>query len=223
MHWFKTHAATIAPMLKLLESYKPRLQLQSSSQITLQLINQYINTLQTLQNFEMRENSEIKSQKTIYANNYVNLEKINTIGFDLDYTLATYTVDLQSLIYNQAKKILIKSHGFPSQLNSSSFDPNFPIRGLTVDSKNGVLLKLSYLKKAGQQFVFYGKTEMTAKEIELMYGSSRHISNTVKIISFLFVLLFYHVNYLTYIFFSGTGEYAPPFGLLFYGRSMSHC
>ena len=193
MLWFKSHEAAIAPILKLLQSYKPRLPSSSSSSQTLHLISQYIQALQNPQNFDIPPETSINSQKTIYANNYVNLEKISTIGFDLDYTLATYTVDLQSLIYNQAKKILIQNHGFPSQLHSSSFDPNFPIRGLTVDSKNGVLLKLSYLKKAGQQFVFYGKTEMTPKEIEFMYGTSRHISNTVKTTFFLSFLLSYSI------------------------------
>jgi hypothetical protein len=54
------------------------------------------------------------SQNHIYTNNYINFDEVHTIGFDLDYTLVTYTVELQSLIYDLAKNILIESYGFPT-------------------------------------------------------------------------------------------------------------
>ena len=40
----------------------------------------------------------------VYANSYVDLGRVDTVGFDYDYTLVTYTSDLQELIYDMALK-----------------------------------------------------------------------------------------------------------------------
>ena len=97
-------------------------------------------------------------------------------------------MELQSLIYNLAKNILMTTYGFPNELEKIQFDPSFAIRGLTVDLKHGVLCKLSHANKVGQSFVFYGKNQLTPEEIENLYGFSRHIPQSVRII--LIYLLF---------------------------------
>lgn len=103
------------------------------------------------------------------------MNEIKVVGFDLDYTLINYTDELQPLIYNLAKDVLIKANGFPSSLQNCHFDKNFAIRGLSVDTKTGVLLKLSHLQRIGSQFAYLGKTKLTKDEIETMYGKSRHV------------------------------------------------
>lgn len=45
---------------------------------------------------------------TIYANNEVNLDRVDIYGFDYDYTLALYSGTLDAMIYNTARDILIK-------------------------------------------------------------------------------------------------------------------
>ena len=93
-----------------------------------------------------------------------------------------FIVELQSLIYNLAKNILITTYGFPNELENIQFDPSFAIRGLTVDLKHGVICKLSHANKVGQSFVFYGKNQLSPKEIENLYGFSRHIPQSVNYI-----------------------------------------
>lgn len=116
-------------------------------------------------------------KRIVYTNNYIGMGDIKVVGFDLDYTLINYTDELQPLIYNLAKEILIKANGFPQSLKHCHFDKNFAIRGLSVDTKTGALLKLSHLQRIGSQFAYLGKTKLSKEEIEEMYGKSRHIAH----------------------------------------------
>lgn len=113
----------------------------------------------------------------IFTNNYLNLNKIGAIGFDLDYTLVAYTVELQELIYETARDILISSYGYPCALNRCEFDPRFAVRGLSVDVKRGILCKLSHMQRISQKRTYKGKQNLSAEQVSRMYGDSRHISH----------------------------------------------
>lgn len=115
--------------------------------------------------------------ETIFANNYVNFENIDVIGFDLDYTLVTYTVELQRLIYDMAKELLINTYGYPDSLAKLNFNPDFAIRGLCVDKTNGVICKMSHLQRIGQRFAYLGRKPLSAEQIEDFYGEFRTISS----------------------------------------------
>lgn len=45
--------------------------------------------------------------RSVFVNNELNLHKINTYGFDYDYTLAVYKRELNELVYGLAMKRLI--------------------------------------------------------------------------------------------------------------------
>ena len=47
--------------------------------------------------------------EAIYANNEMSLSDIEVIGFDYDYTLATYTPALHELLFDLGQKALINS------------------------------------------------------------------------------------------------------------------
>lgn len=120
--------------------------------------------------------SNNREHRNVFVNHYVNFDDIRVIGFDLDYTLVTYTVELQRLIYDLARDILISNYNFPSQLKHSTFDPTYPIRGLFIDQKNGVLCKMSSMQRVTLRSVYRGKTGLSDSEVEALYGGSRHIS-----------------------------------------------
>lgn len=120
----------------------------------------------------IRENNLNKNM--IYANNYLNYGDLKVVGFDLDYTLVSYTVELQTLIYNLARDVLVSAYGYPKDLSSIQFDPKFAIRGLTVDSRHGVLSKLSHLQKLAVNRSYRGKQQLSLDDIEKLYGN-RHI------------------------------------------------
>ena len=80
----------------------------------------------------------------VYANRAVDLANIDAIGFDYDHTLVWYRKNLNSRIYSLALERLIKT-GYPATLSEvcQGFDAQSVIRGLAVDNKSGVLVKLS--------------------------------------------------------------------------------
>lgn len=48
----------------------------------------------------------------IYVNKNLRLNDIQVYGFDYDYTLAHYSSDLQTLIYDLAKEHMVNEVGF---------------------------------------------------------------------------------------------------------------
>ena len=58
-------------------------------------------------------------QESVYANSYVDLSKVSTIGFDYDYTLVTYTQELLELIYDMALKRLVVEKEYPREMLES--------------------------------------------------------------------------------------------------------
>lgn len=70
-------------------------------------------------------------QESVYANSYVDLGKVDTVGFDFDYTLVTYTKELLELIYDMALTRLVEEKEYPREMLTSGlkFDPFFSIRG----------------------------------------------------------------------------------------------
>ena len=73
-------------------------------------------------------------KESVYANSYVDLGKVNTVGFDYDYTLVTYTESLLELIYDMALKRLVEEKEYPREMMECGlkFDPLFSIRGEIV-------------------------------------------------------------------------------------------
>lgn len=97
---------------------------------------------------------QAERKKAVYANNYLNFGEVNVVGFDLDYTLLSYSTDLQELIYNHARDALTVTYGFPQEMRSCKFNPSFAIRGLSVDIKHGTVCKLSHVQKVGLHLTF---------------------------------------------------------------------
>lgn len=109
----------------------------------------------------------------IYSNHYLNLSDVSVIGFDLDYTLVNYTEELQHLIYTLARNNLVSINGYPKELLGCRFDPHFAIRGLSVDTRHGVLCKLSHLQRLAISRTVRGKSPPTSDELTALYGESR--------------------------------------------------
>lgn len=107
--------------------------------------------------------------RAVFSNNLVDLSRIEVVGFDYDYTLATYTQDLQVLIYDLAKQHLVEELKYPPGLSNMRYDKEFAIMGLTVDMEKGLLFKLSYINRLSTP-VLRGRTPLTREEIKAEYG-----------------------------------------------------
>ncbi|PIA37021.1 hypothetical protein AQUCO_03100046v1 [Aquilegia coerulea] len=110
----------------------------------------------------------------IYVNKNLRLDNIQVYGFDYDYTLAHYSANLQSLIYDLAKEHIVNELRYPESCMSFKYDPTFPIRGLYYDKLKGCLLKLDFFGSIEPDGCFFGRRKLSREEISEMYGT-RHI------------------------------------------------
>jgi HAD superfamily 5'-nucleotidase-like hydrolase len=92
---------------------------------------------------------EIPVGRGVYCNRTLNLRSIRAIGYDMDYTLVHYHVDVwEERAYEYARLALLEA-GWP--VEALRFDPAGFIRGLAIDRDLGNLVKANrfgYVKRA---------------------------------------------------------------------------
>ncbi|EJK46700.1 hypothetical protein THAOC_34618 [Thalassiosira oceanica] len=128
---------------------------------------------------EYRDCEEIPlevEKESVYANSYIDLGKVDTVGFDYDYTLVTYTEELLELIYDMALKRLVDEKEYPREMLESGlkFDPRFSIRGLAVDRENGWVCHLSYTHKVAA--AWEGRHRVDRKRLMGEYSGKRALT-----------------------------------------------
>ncbi|KAK4257606.1 hypothetical protein QN277_007170 [Acacia crassicarpa] len=112
--------------------------------------------------------------KGIYANKNLRLDRLQVYGFDYDYTLAHYSSDLQTLIYDLAKEHMVNELKYPEICMKFKYDPSFPIRGLCYDKSKGCLMKLDFFGSIEPDGCYFGRRRLSRQEIRDIYGT-RHI------------------------------------------------
>ncbi|KAK6151542.1 hypothetical protein DH2020_014177 [Rehmannia glutinosa] len=112
--------------------------------------------------------------KGIYVNKNLRLDNIQVFGFDYDYTLAHYSANLQSLIYDLAKEYLVNELRYPDSCLEFKYDNSFPIRGLYYDKSKGCLMKLDFFGSIEPDGCYFGRRKLSRSEINDLYGT-RHI------------------------------------------------
>ncbi|VFQ95181.1 unnamed protein product [Cuscuta campestris] len=112
--------------------------------------------------------------KGIYVNKNLRLDNIDVYGFDYDYTLAHYSSDLQTLIYDLAKQHLVNEFKYPEKCITFKYDASFPIRGLYYDKLKGCLMKLDFFGSIEPGSCYFGRRKLSHEEINEIYGN-RHI------------------------------------------------
>ena len=104
----------------------------------------------------------------VFANRELRMADVKAIGFDYDYTLASYTTELNAFIYDRAKEHLMERSHYPAI--DTSYDPSFAIRGLLFDRRTGYLVKLSYARAVAQDAAFLGRRRLKPEELQRAYG-----------------------------------------------------
>ena len=118
---------------------------------------------------EAREAGEARDDD-IFCNRALSMQKIQAVGFDMDYTLAEYipeTFDL--LAYEGAKEKLVEM-GYPPAIRAFTYDGHSYQRGLVIDKSRGNLIKLDrhkYVKVA-----YHGDRLLSSKERKQLYANS---------------------------------------------------
>ncbi|XP_069829638.1 5'-nucleotidase domain-containing protein 3 [Dendropsophus ebraccatus] len=116
--------------------------------------------------------SNMLNPNAIFSNNEMSLGNIEIYGFDYDYTLAFYSKDLHTLIFNTARDLLINEHRYPNELRAYEYDPNFAIRGLHYDVHKALLMKIDSFHYIQLGTVYRGFDVVPDSEVIEMYQGS---------------------------------------------------
>lgn len=114
----------------------------------------------------------------IYANTYVDFGKVDTVGFDYDYTLVTYTTELLELLYDMALQRLVDDRHYPLDMLEAGlrYDPFFSVRGLAVDKETGWICHLSYTHKVA--VAWEGREKVPTSRFLKEYRGKRALTPT---------------------------------------------
>lgn len=82
------------------------------------------------------------SNYNLFCNRELNLDQIEAIGFDMDWTLAQYNEDFDLLAYNGAKEKLVSWFNYPKEVLDLKYNKNLCRRGCIIDVKRGNVIKL---------------------------------------------------------------------------------
>eukprot|EP00052_Salpingoeca_macrocollata_P021645 m.185877 g.185877 ORF g.185877 m.185877 type:complete len:556 (+) comp21588_c0_seq6:13-1680(+) len=145
-----------------------------NAKVTLDEVS-YPPTHEELRNYEDMPLSSLpptykrKDLDRVFCNRNLAFSNISHIGFDMDYTICAYTSALDGLAYDLTLERLVAS-GYPSEISSFKFDPEFPVRGLFVDKKYGNLIKVDGFGNI--MLVLHGRRKLSDAEVEDLYPNN---------------------------------------------------
>ena len=58
----------------------------------------------------------LTSSSDLFCNREINMDQLEAVGFDMDWTLARYNEDFDLLAYNGAKQKLVSLYGYPEEV-----------------------------------------------------------------------------------------------------------
>ncbi|HEY4184512.1 MAG TPA: HAD-IG family 5'-nucleotidase [Polyangia bacterium] len=115
---------------------------------------------------------EIPRQSRVYVNRNLRLDKIEMVGFDMDYTLAIYDqARIEELSMRATLDKLCLNKGYPDEIRRLSYDPALAIRGLVVDRANGNIFKPDRYGFPGR--ARHGLVDIDREQVSALYQRER--------------------------------------------------
>jgi 5'-nucleotidase len=94
---------------------------------------------------------EVPLARQVFVNRTLRMDKIEAVGFDMDYTLAIYQVrEMEALAFRMTAEQMVERFGYPAELREVGYDPDFVIRGVVVDKEQGNLFKMDRHNHVGR-------------------------------------------------------------------------
>ena len=160
---------------------------------------------------------DVSRKSRVFCNRNLRMDQIEMIGFDMDYTAAMYHQDkLEQLSIQLTLNKLIERHGYPAELRDLSYDPQWAIRGLMVDRKEGNVFKMdrhSYVGRCyhGTRLLDESTRKATYRNERVNLSSDRYewidtLFGLPEAVMFTTLVDWYDTNH------PGTIEYAKLFG-----------
>jgi HAD superfamily 5'-nucleotidase-like hydrolase len=117
----------------------------------------------------MKKRNKLEKWQKVFVNRSLNMGNIRAIGFDMDHTLAMYNREnFEALAFRATLRKFIDA-GYPAELETLQFKPEFLIRGLLVDMDRGNILKVDGHKYV--KIAFHGHTRLDKESRHKLYNS----------------------------------------------------
>ncbi len=118
------------------------------------------------------EVAPLDPRRKIFVNRNLRLDKIDLIGFDMDYTLAIYKkLRIEELAFRLTVEKLIEKKGYPAEIREVRYEPDRVIRGLVVDKRRGNIFKMDRFAHIGK--VRHGGRELPKDERIKLYRTRK--------------------------------------------------
>ncbi len=120
---------------------------------------------------------EVPRTRQVFVNRNLRMEKIEAVGFDMDYTLAMYHLrQLETLAFRMTLARMIETLGYPPTAGAIQYDPEFVIRGLVVDKLHGNIFKMDRHNHVGR--CYHGRQPLPDDDLRRLYrGEKVHLSS----------------------------------------------
>jgi 5'-nucleotidase len=118
---------------------------------------------------------QLPHARKIFPLRNLHFREVRALGFDMDYTLSHYrSPEVEDLAYRHASRLLVEERGYPAWLLTTSFDPEYAIRGLLLDANRGNILKLDSARLVVR--ACHGTRPMSREEVDAAYDRRRIVS-----------------------------------------------
>ena len=117
---------------------------------------------------------ELPHSRQVYTNRSLKMEEISLVGFDMDYTLAVYSMrQIEELAFHMTLERMVAKMGYPAYLTGLKYDHEFVIRGLVVDKDFGNIFKMDRHNHVGR--CYHGRRELKLDERRALYQKNEKI------------------------------------------------
>ena len=117
---------------------------------------------------------ELPHSRQIYTNRSLKMDEIAIVGFDMDYTLAVYSMrQIEELAFHMTLERLVGKRDYPATLTALKYDHEFVIRGLVVDKDFGNIFKMDRHNHVGR--CYHGRRALSLDERRALYQKNEKI------------------------------------------------
>ena len=131
----------------------------------------HIRLLEALSRATPKAVAEPQRTRRVFVNRTVRMDRVEVLGFDMDYTLALYhqpKMERLSLHFSTRKLV---GRGYPAEITELPYDSAMAIRGLAVDRKLGNILKMDRYGYVGR--AMHGTRALSRDERRHLYREQK--------------------------------------------------
>jgi HAD superfamily 5'-nucleotidase-like hydrolase len=130
--------------------------------------------IQRLLSHPEHQGLELAKSRQIYTNRSLKMDEIAVVGFDMDYTLAVYSMrQIEELAFHMTLERLVQKRGYRQELTALKYDHEFVIRGLVVDKDFGNIFKMDRHNHVGR--CYHGRRQLSLDERRALYQTNEKI------------------------------------------------